>query len=126
MEKKIAIIDDDPASIELLQDILTKIGYNTVTAMDGISGYELVEQEHPNLILLDILLPRLNGVELCKKIKANKELRNIPIIAITAVYKKSKYKQEMIKLGADAYIYKPLSINALLFKIEELLNKKSI
>jgi DNA-binding response OmpR family regulator len=121
MGKKILIIDDDKDMINLLQLRLEQQGYQVISARDGASGYELIEKENPDLIISDLLIPRLHGFELCKKVKENAQLRHIPIILMTAVYKKTSYKVEGKKYGADDYIQKPFEFPDLLAKIERLI-----
>ncbi len=121
MGKKILIIDDDKDMINLLRLRLEQKGYEVISARDGISGYELIEKENPDLIISDLLIPRLHGFELCKKVKENVKLQHIPIILMTAVYKKTFYKVEGKKYGADDYIQKPFEFPDLLSKIERLI-----
>jgi DNA-binding response OmpR family regulator len=125
MSKKILIIDDDKDMINLLQLRLEQKGYQVISARDGTSGYELIEKENPDLIISDLLIPRLHGFELCKKVKENAQLKHIPIILMTAVYKKTSYKVQGKKYGADDYIQKPFEFPDLLSKVEKLISPTS-
>ena len=90
-------------------------------AADGISGFELIAREKPDLIVTDILLPRMHGIALCEKIRGNDDLRSIPIILMTGVYKDVNLRMYVYKGLADDFIEKPFHETALLGKIEHLL-----
>lgn len=119
MGKKIIVIEDDVKITNLLQIHLERQGYQVLSAHDGMSGYELIVKESPDLIITDLLLPHLHGFELCKKIKENSKLKHTPVILMTAVYKKSKYKLEGKSYGADDFIEKPFDLPILLSKINK-------
>jgi len=121
MDKKIIVVDDELNITNLLKVFLERKGYQVLLAYDGTSGYELIEKENPDLIITDLLLPGLHGFELCKKLKENVKLMHIPIILMTAVYKKTKYKMEGKQYGADDFIEKPFELPVLLAKIEKLI-----
>lgn len=121
MAKKIVVIDDEPNITKLLQAFLERKGYQIFLAYDGMSGYELVEKETPHLVITDLLLPRLHGFEVCKKVKENPKLAHIPVILMTAIYKKTRYKLEGKGYGADDFIEKPFELPTLLSKIEKLI-----
>lgn len=120
MSKKIVVIDDEPNITKLIQVFLERKGYEIFLAHDGIGGYELVEEKKPDLVITDLLLPRLHGFEVCKKIKENAKLAHIPVILMTAIYKKTRYKLEGRGYGADDFIEKPFELPVLLSKIEKL------
>ncbi len=86
MAKKILIVDDDADSLEILKQRLSSLGYDVVTASDGQCGLEEVRKERPNLIILDALLPKMDGFKVCEEIKKDKKLKSIPVIMFTAVY----------------------------------------
>lgn len=121
MGKKIIVVEDDVKIASLLRINLERQGYQVLFAHDGQSGYELIEKESPDLIITDLLLPHLHGFELCKKVKENNKLKRIPIILMTAVYKKSKYKMQGKTYGADDFIEKPFDLPILLSKINKLI-----
>jgi DNA-binding response OmpR family regulator len=120
--KKILIIDDEREAQELLCEILKFEGYQTFTAADGIAGLESVKSVKPDLILLDILMPQMDGLLVQEKIRENPETAGIPIIFITA---KSSVDSahRAVSSGASGYIEKPFEVKRLLAKIRSLLEK---
>jgi two-component system phosphate regulon response regulator PhoB len=114
---RIAIIEDEKDLASLLAFQLEKEGYQVLTAHDGKSGYELVSSEIPDLVLLDIMLPIISGVEVCKLLKREKRTQGIPVIMLTA---KSEEIDRVIGLevGADDYVTKPFSMRELLLRIK--------
>jgi two-component system alkaline phosphatase synthesis response regulator PhoP len=120
--KKILIIEDDPEIIKLLEIHLTNTIYNTDSIMDGQAGLQLALKNDYDLILLDLTLPNLDGIEVCKKLRATK---NTPIIMLTA---KSEEIDRVLglEIGADDYITKPFSIRELLARIKAVIRRTSI
>lgn len=123
MGKKILIIDDDRVIQDSLHDLFTDAGYVVILAADGISGFELVTREKPDIVISDILLPRMHGIALCEKIRANDDLRQIPIILMTGVYKDVNLRMYVHKGLADDFIEKPFRETELLGKIEHFLGR---
>jgi two-component system alkaline phosphatase synthesis response regulator PhoP len=121
MGSKIVIIDDDQVIQDSLQEFLTDAGYAVQLAADGITGFELISREKPDLIVTDILLPRMHGIALCEKIRGNDELRSIPIILMTGVYKDVNLRMYVYKGLADDFIEKPFNEKELLGKIKHIL-----
>lgn len=121
-KKKILLIEDeeDIASVVKLQADLS--GYRLHVETDGIAGYRAVEREHPDLVLLDIMLPGQNGFDVCRKIKSNPELKNIPIIILTAKGEELDIVLGL-ELGADDYIIKPFSPKVLFSKVKTVLRR---
>jgi len=124
-KKKILIVDDDIFIVKLLTQLLKRIKHpiQIFTAKDGFEAGKLIVVEKPDLVILDILLPGLDGFEICRKIKSNKETKDMKIIAITG-YDKPEYKKKILECGADAYFIKPLNIELLAEKILYLLALK--
>ena len=120
--KNILIIEDDPEIIKLLEIHLNDLIYTTAKAMDGAKGLKMAIENNYNLIILDITLPSLNGIEVCKKIRAEK---NTPIIMLTA---KSEEIDRVLglEIGADDYITKPFSIRELLARIKAVMRRSNI
>lgn len=118
MGKKIAVIDDEKKISSLLEAFLQPKGYEVLLAYDGLQGYQLVEEHVPDLVIVDVLLPHLNGFEVCRKIKENPKLAHIPVILMTAIYKKARYKLEGKRAGAEDYIDKPFEFSDLLGRIQ--------
>ena len=114
---RIAVIEDEKDLAGLLAFQLEKEGYKVLTAYDGQSGFELVSQELPDLVLLDIMLPLISGIEVCKLLKKQKSTQGIPIIMLTA---KGEEIDRVIgfEVGADDYVTKPFSMRELLLRIK--------
>lgn len=120
---KILFIDDDKDFTEANRIILNSAGYEVVTAEDGKTGMQKVISEKPDLIILDVILPDINGYSLCREIKEDPNLQNIPVILFTAISTKPHSYPENIAIQhkADAYIEKPASPQILLEKVNFLL-----
>ena len=114
---RIAVIEDEKDLAGLLAFQLQKEGYKVLTAHDGKSGYELVSSELPDLVLMDIMLPIVSGVEVCKLLKKQKSTQGIPVIMLTA---KGEEIDRVIgfEVGADDYVTKPFSMRELLLRIK--------
>jgi len=119
---RIAVIEDEKDLAGLLAFQLEKEGYKVLTAHDGKSGYELVSSELPDLVLLDIMLPVISGIEVCKLLKKQKSTQGIPVIMLTA---KGEEIDRVIGLevGADDYVTKPFSVRELLLRIRIALRR---
>jgi two-component system, cell cycle response regulator DivK len=120
MSKRILVVEDQADNRRILQDLLTSAGYEIILAENGQEALEVVARERPNLILMDIQLPLLDGYEATRLIKANPALRAIPIIVITS-YALSGDESKAKAAGCDAYFAKPVSPRALLAKVREYL-----
>ncbi len=118
ISKKILIVDDDRDLVRLSQEILTSRGYNVITAYNGLEGIIAAKKEHPDLILLDIKMPELNGYEVINKLKKAKETSKIPIIVMTA-YEFDKTKTKTLSL-AEEHVVKPFSIDTIASKVKEI------
>jgi len=122
MTKKILVIEDDPKMLRIIKDRLEANNYQIITAVDGEAGLNKARSEKPDLILLDILLPKLNGFTICRLLKFDETLMSIPIIMLTA--KTSENDLEIgKKVGADAYLVKPFDPAILLLIIEQFIAK---
>jgi two-component system, cell cycle response regulator DivK len=120
MSKRVLVIEDQEDNRRIVRDLLTASGYELIEAVTGEEGLELTEKERPDLILMDIQLPGLDGYEVTRRIKANPELNRIPIIAVTS-YALSGDDQKAAAAGCDGYVTKPFSPRVLLAKIREYL-----
>ncbi len=115
MAKKILVVDDAPSIIQLMEYWLSRAGYEIIVAQNGVDGFELAKKEKPDLIILDIMIPKLDGASVCRLLKHDKQYRHIPIIIVTA-------REEGDKgLEADVYIQKPVEEQVLLDKIKGLI-----
>jgi two-component system cell cycle response regulator DivK len=118
MRKRILVVEDQEDNRRILRDLLTNAGYEIIEAENGEQGLAVAARERPDLILMDIQLPLLDGYEVTRRIKADPALRAIPIIAITS-YALSGDENKARAAGCDAYVTKPYSPRALLAKIRE-------
>ncbi len=114
--KRVLVIEDNEINLYLMRTILQKLGHQVIEAHDGFSGVELAIAERPDLILMDIQLPELDGYEATRKIRAIEETKNIPIIAITS-YAMVGDREKILAVGCTAYIEKPIEPESF---IEEL------
>ncbi len=117
--KKILIADDEAYIRELLLTTLEVANYNILTAKDGQEAFENACDEKPDLMLLDVGMPKIDGFEVCKRLKSNPETESITIIMLTALGQESE-KAKGFEMGADDYFVKPFSPMALLDKIKEV------
>jgi sigma-B regulation protein RsbU (phosphoserine phosphatase) len=120
MNNKIVIIDDDRVTVRLIEGILTNSGFAVSAAGDGESGYALALQERPDIVVCDFLLPKIDGVEVARRIKAAPELSRTKVMLMTAVYKGPMAKNVLQDSGADEFIEKPFETSTLMKKIFKL------
>ena len=125
MKAKILIVDDDPDIVTMLEDRLEASGYNTALARDGQHALEAIEQESPNLVLLDIDLPKLSGIEVLKRLAQMKQVEDLPVIVMTA-YGSVHVAVEAMKEGACDFLTKPLDMDHLLIAIRKALEQDSL
>ncbi|MDU1411651.1 MAG: response regulator transcription factor [Clostridium sp.] len=125
MEKTILVVDDEVHIQELIKFNLSKNGFQVITADNGIDALRIAEDEKPDLILLDLMIPGIDGLEVCKKIRRNSSIESIPIIMITA---KGEELDKILglELGADDYITKPFSVRELVARVKAMLRRTSL
>lgn len=121
---KILVVEDNFYSRDILVRRLTRAGYKVVAALDGEQAVQLALSERPDLILLDIRLPVMDGYEVARRLRAAAETRNTPIIAMTA-YAIEESRQEALAAGCNDYETKPLDFTLLIAKMESLLKQYS-
>jgi two-component system alkaline phosphatase synthesis response regulator PhoP len=126
-QSRILIVDDDPVLVRTTQTILESKNYQVITAYDGDEGLKKAQQEKPDLILLDIIMPTKDGFHVCRQIKQDPQLSNIPVIILTSF---AKFKGETnipvtegLELEAEGYIDKPVSPQDLLDNVRRLLKR---
>jgi len=130
MPKKILIVDDDPDIQEAVAMILESQGYEVVTAKDGVEGLANLKAEMPDLMLLDLMMPKMDGFAVCKELQDPRwsKYRDIPILMLTSVREEAsrrRYELETgLELDVDDYLEKPFSPDILLERVENLLKKK--
>jgi DNA-binding response OmpR family regulator len=121
--KKILVIDYDQGALASLQGVLIKEGYQVVTAGDGQAGWEKFNKESPDLVLLEAMLPKVHGFELCQRITSERNAQT-PVFIMTGVYKDRVYRTEALRTyGAAEYFEKPLKMAELLTSVEAVLGK---
>jgi two-component system cell cycle response regulator DivK len=120
MTKLILVVEDQEDNRRIMRDLLTSVGYEVIEAVTGEEGVATAESQRPDLILMDIQLPGLDGYEATRQIKANPDLEHIPIIVVTS-YALSGDDVKAFEAGCDAYVSKPFSPRELLAKIREFL-----
>ncbi|HYX07383.1 MAG TPA: response regulator [Bacteroidales bacterium] len=116
----ILVIDDSTTNVVLLEAILNDHGYKIDTAFNAKEAFQIISRQLPDLILLDLLMPRINGYEFLESIKSKEATRNIPVVVISAVTDNENIKKTM-KLGAHDYIKKPVDIQNLVDKVTSIL-----
>jgi len=123
MRKKILVVDDEPALVEMTKMRLESNDYDVITAYDGQEALDKAKKENPDLIILDLMLPKMDGHKVCGLLKSDIRYSRIPIIIFTAKVQEEdrKLSQEM---GADGYLLKPFDPKVLLEKVKELLKEK--
>ncbi len=120
MTKKILIVEDDPMGLRLLRDLLKVSGYNTIEATDGEKGVESAKKNKPDLILMDVMMPRMDGYTACHEIKTEKSTKNIPLVMVTSLDQPLN-KGLGKSVGADGYITKHVNREELLAAISRFL-----
>ncbi|MFQ5864148.1 MAG: diguanylate cyclase [bacterium] len=121
--RTILVVDDVPVNIQLLTTYLASEGYRVISAKDGAEAIQSVQEDYPDLVLLDVMMPKLNGFEVCKIIKSNEDTHFIPVIMVTAL-NELEYKLKGLDSGADDFISKPFNKLELLTRVKSLLRIK--
>ncbi len=109
MTKTVLIVEDNELNMKLFSDLLGAHGYSTIQTKDGMQALELAREHHPDLILMDIQLPEVSGLEVTKWLKEDSELNKIPVVAVTAFAMKGD-EEKIREGGCEAYIAKPISV----------------
>ena len=121
-KRKVLVVDDEPSIAKILRKQLEVAGFEVTVAVDGEDGLAKVREWKPDLVLLDVMLPKINGHEVCKTLKADPELKGIPVIMLTA--KTQRQDQDLAQQqGADAFLTKPFQLAELLAKVRGLLGQ---
>jgi two-component system cell cycle response regulator len=119
---KVLVVDDHPALVTLIKHKLIHRGFEVLTAQNGEDAFEIVEIEHPDLIITDVEMPVMNGYQLCSSVKENEKYSNIPVILVTSLVT-SDSLMKGISAGADNYLTKPYDDHTLFKKVDELLKR---
>ena len=120
--KRILVVEDNKLDMRLLKDILEGSGYETLQAADGLEAIDLAFASLPDLIVMDIQLPEISGLEVSRRLKGDDRSRRIPIVAVTA-FAMGWHEREALDSGCDAYISKPISVLGFLNTVESFLSR---
>ena len=123
-QKRVLIVEDNELNMKLFNDLLEANGYKVIQTRDGLSALDIARKHRPDLILMDIQLPEVSGIEVTKWLKEDDELKHIPVIAVTAFAMKGD-EQKIREGGCEAYISKPISVVSFLQTIDGFLKKRS-
>ncbi len=121
--KRILVVDDEIYIVHILEFSLTMEGFNILTAFDGDEALRVIERERPDLVVLDIMMPKLDGYEVCRRLRKDERFANLPVILLSAKGR-SIDREVGLQAGADDYITKPFSPRKLVEKIRELLERE--
>ena len=117
---KILLVDDNLQNLELIQAYLEGIPVEISTALDGVEAIESIEADQPDLVLLDVMMPRMSGFEVCQKLKSNPDTRDIVVIMVTALHEVADYERA-VESGTDDFLSKPVNKLELLTRVRSLL-----
>ena len=118
----VLIVEDNELNLKLFTDLLQAQGYRVISTQDGMAALDMARAERPDLILMDIQLPEVSGIDVTKWLKADDELKDIPVIAVTAFAMKGD-EEKIRASGCEAYISKPISVSHFLETVSEFLRK---
>ena len=125
MKKRILIVEDNDLNLKLFRDLLGAHGYETIETKEGLEAIKLTKSERPDLILMDIQLPEVSGLDVTRRIKGDESIRDIPIIAVTAFAMKDD-EEKILAAGCEAYISKPISIIPFLKTVKKFLGEQEL
>jgi DNA-binding response OmpR family regulator len=121
---KILIAEDEPLILQTLELKLKKEGYEVIGCVDGLEALQKIDSEQPDLIITDIMMPYMSGLEVVRKVKQDVNPKNIPVIVLSTMGQES-IVEEAFELGADDYLKKPFSLSELSIRIKKLMRKSS-
>ena len=125
MGKRILVVEDDPGAIRLVSYTLEQEGYEVITALNGLEGLKKARADKPDLLILDVMLPGLDGFEVCRRLRADDGTAGLPILMLSAKAQEID-KTTGLKIGADDYLAKPADPADILDRVSNLLARKSI
>jgi len=120
MSKKALVVDDDIKIVLIVESVLKDLGFEVESAGDGTIALEMIKKNKPDLLISDMLIPGIHGIELSQMIKDDPELQDIKIVLMTAVYKRADYMSSSMDSKADAYVDKPIDVKNLVNVISKL------
>ncbi len=122
-EYKILVVDDSTTNVVLLEAILDEKGYRIETALNAKEAYAIIERESPDLILLDLLMPKISGFDFLEEIRKNEKTKNTPVIVVSALTDEENVER-ILKMGAIDFVKKPIDLQYLVDKVESVLQKE--
>ncbi len=122
-EATLLIVDDEPTNLQICQDILEPLGYQILTATNGTEALAVITQTQPDILLLDLLMPQIDGFEICERLKASSQWQGLPIIALTALHEATDYVRALDS-GADDFLTKPINAAVLQACVRNALRRK--
>jgi PAS domain S-box-containing protein len=125
-DNSVLIVNDDPDQLRLMSSLLAKAGYSVVTAVDGVDGLNLAKRERPDLVISDVTMPRMDGLEFCRELRADTELKTVPILLVTALQKDTESAVAGLQAGADDYLEFPFDSARLVAKVSRLLERSRL
>lgn len=120
--RQVLIADDTPEFLALADQLLTAAGYKTLLAVDGLEALRIIREEHPDLVLLDLLMPRMTGFDLLREIKKDERIENTKVLVMSGVYKEN-ILEFLQRLGAEGFLEKSQLENTLVFRVQSLLEE---
>ena len=124
-QSTVLIVDDNPQNVELLQAFLESLPVRIITASDGLEALEKVEEHNPDLILLDIMMPRMSGFQVCRRLKSDPKTRDVQILMVTALNELGDIEQAS-ECGTDDFVSKPVNKFELLTRVKSLLRVRHL
>lgn len=124
MAKRVLIIEDDPIALELIEYALQQEGYETLTALNGVEGLAKARDEKPDVVVLDVMLPGLDGFEVCHRLRDAPQTAGLPILMLSAKAREVDVETGQ-RVGADIYLTKPLDPSALVAQVGSLLEQQN-
>jgi two-component system, cell cycle response regulator DivK len=121
-EFKILVVDDSTTNVVLLEAILDEKGYQIETALNAREAYTIIDRESPDLILLDLLMPKISGFEFLEEIRKNEKTKNTPVIVVSALTDEENV-EKILKMGAIDFVKKPIDLQYLVDKVDSVLQK---
>lgn len=125
MSKRVLIIEDNQLNLKLFHDVLTASGFETIAATRGMYGLSLVKRHRPDLVIIDIQLPDISGLDVIRLIKGDKNLRAIPVLAVTA-FQSRVDERWLLETGCDGFVAKPISVTGFVNQVKNLLRPVKI
>lgn len=125
-DNSVLIVNDEPDQLRLMRNLLNKAGYSVLTADDGVEGLALAKRERPDLVISDVSMPQMNGLEFCRRLRSDTELKTVPILLVSALQKDTETVVAGLRAGADDYLEMPFDSTRLIAKVSRLLERSRL